>query len=802
MSPFKKLGKRLGLGSDSPLGQARRASEEGDWHRAGVLYERAGEHYQALDCYEKAGDYLIGADLALRMARRELAVKYLLLAGEHHRAAQLLEEIGQYGQAAEAYIECGYTLDGAANLMKIGEYARAGEIYQKESFYEEAAEAFEKAGENLRATAAYTLAGQYGKAAAVFEKTGDYQRAAEIYEKSGRNLKAGAAYEKAGDLLKAALAYERQIELAGVDFRLLPEDKRAQLEQICSRAAHCFEKVGQLEKAVKILEASGQYEPAAEAAAKLGQHLRAAELYNEAGKDLPRTAATLRGEHELSLGNAEAAAEAFLEGEDPHQAAEIFLAVGNHDRAIACYEAAGAYTQAAEAASQAGSLDRAAALLEKAGRVAEAAELLENAGDFQRAMHLYARAGQFFDAAKAASQANADEEMAEFLQRVPPQDPNYRVAVVELTKSLIRRGWSSLAVDKLETLLSGEKVCHDNLDLWDLKAQVLETQGEWEKAAELLHQMMAVQMNYKDIRERHKGLTARIEEAKSREMTFSITRSSRTGKTTYPGVDGDRYEIGELIGKGGMGAVYRAYDKLLKRPVAYKILSEKLARYPSARERLLEEARAAAALNHPNIITVHDIGLEGDRTFICMELIEGESYSSLLKKKKRLGVAEVMHLLVSVCQGLDHAHHRGIVHRDLKPSNILLTVDNLVKLVDFGIAQSIRPRGDESGSDSTLGGTPKYIAPEQARTEPTDARTDVYSLGASIYELLVGSPLFFEGDIIYQHIHTPAPPPSSRGVELPPALEELILHCLAKKPSERFQSAGEVVSFAVAAQLL
>ena len=119
------------------------------------------------------------------------------------------------------------------------------------------------------------------------------------------------------------------------------------------------------------------------------------------------------------------------------------------------------------------------------------------------------------------------------------------------------------------------------------------------------------------------------------------------------------------------------------------------------------------------------------------------------------------------------------------------------------MAQSFRSGGDDSSSsDSTMGGTPKYIAPEQARAGLSDARTDLYSLGASIYELLVGSPPFFEGDLLYQHIHTPAPPPTSRGVNLPSALEELVLLCLAKKPSERFQSAGEIVSFAVAAKLI
>jgi serine/threonine-protein kinase len=214
----------------------------------------------------------------------------------------------------------------------------------------------------------------------------------------------------------------------------------------------------------------------------------------------------------------------------------------------------------------------------------------------------------------------------------------------------------------------------------------------------------------------------------------------------------------------------------------------------------LEEARAAAALNHPNIITIHDIGLDGDQAFICMELVEGESYSDILRRKRRLDITEAMHLLVSVCQGLDHAHHRGIVHRDLKPSNLLVTKDNRVKIVDFGIAQEIRR--DSEDSDGTYGGTPKYIAPEQARAEAADARTDIYSLGASFYELLVGAPPFVEGDLIYQHLHSPVPTPRSRGVELPPALEQLVLHCLAKDPAKRFQSAGEIISFASAAGLI
>ena len=168
-----------------------------------------------------------------------------------------------------------------------------------------------------------------------------------------------------------------------------------------------------------------------------------------------------------------------------------------------------------------------------------------------------------------------------------------------------------------------------------------------------------------------------------------------------------------------MGEVYRAFDRLLSRSLAYKVLSNRLAQDPVARDLLLQEARSAAGLNHPNIITVYDLGIENGRAFICMELVEGESYAKILKRDKRLSLAEIMHLVVSACQGLDHAHHRGIVHRDLKPSNILLTKEHRVKILDFGLAQPIRPDdGDASGSSS---GTPKYIAPEQARGEATDA---------------------------------------------------------------------------------
>jgi tetratricopeptide (TPR) repeat protein len=812
MTWLKKL---VDPGQPDPLDEVKRAEEVGDWRQAGLLYQQMGDLESALDCFERAQAYNLCGELSLQLARKERAAKFFLLDGDKLRAAELLEQLGQEARAAEIYLEMGSFPRAASVFLQAGEALRAGETYLQGSCHLEAGDAFEAAGEPRRAGEAYLKGHHYTKAAAAFEQLGEYAQAGKIYEKSGRHAKAGAAFERAGDFLQAARVYERQITEAGIEGRYLADDEAEALRRISIRAAECFEKSGKLEEAAKILERSGECALAAGFAERLGQYRRAGELYSEAGESGraaemyarsgdDRTAASLQGEHEISLGNQQAAAESFLESGEPMRAVELFERLGQFDRAADCYEAVEAFQEAADAAIRAGSKERAAGLLVKTKQFAMAAELYTQAGDFERSMNLYAESGRFFEAAKAAAEANSEDKMVEFLQRVPPQDSNYRTAVAQLAQRFIRRGWGSLGVEKLDSLLAGQPIRPEDMELWDLLAQAHESQGHLQIAAELLHKMMGVQHNYKDIQARHLRLLEDIKEKEQREQTFLAPSSTGSRARSASGSDydvGQRYELQDLLGKGGMGAVYRAYDRLLKRPVAYKVLSERRAGNPEARDRLLEEARAAAALNHPNIITIHDIGIARDQAFICMELIEGESYASLLAKRKRFPIPDVMHLLVSVCQGLDHAHHRGIVHRDLKPSNLLLTVDNRVKIVDFGIAAPIHQE-DGTGRQGSSGGTPKYIAPEQARGEPSDARSDIYSLGASVYGLLLGTPPFVEGDLIQHHLSTPVPPLSSRGLEVPSALEELVLHCMAKQPSERFQSAGEIISFASAARLL
>lgn len=262
-----------------------------------------------------------------------------------------------------------------------------------------------------------------------------------------------------------------------------------------------------------------------------------------------------------------------------------------------------------------------------------------------------------------------------------------------------------------------------------------------------------------------------------------------------------RYQIQSLIREGGMGAVYRAHDCLLDRPVAYKVLSERMARDGVARKQFLKEARAAASLSHVNTVTVFDAGMNGSKVFICMELVEGEDCSRNLARNHPLGITDVLHLLVSVCRGLDHAHHRGIVHGDLKPSNLLLSIDGTVKIVDFGLAQPLRHRIAPSPTKKTYG-TPRYIAPEQALGRPASVLSDIYSFGATLYELLLGCPPFTQGNVVLQHVYSPPPPLVRQRPDIPQQLEEIVLRCLAKSPAARFQSTGEIISFASTAGLL
>jgi len=252
---------------------------------------------------------------------------------------------------------------------------------------------------------------------------------------------------------------------------------------------------------------------------------------------------------------------------------------------------------------------------------------------------------------------------------------------------------------------------------------------------------------------------------------------------------GGRYEILEEIGRGGMGIVYKARDKRLDRIVALKRLPDTLESEPRYVELLLREARSAARLNHRNIVTVHDVDHENGGWFITMEFLEGSTLAATLRQHRRIAPRSVVWLGEQIVAGLGYAHERGIVHRDVKPANLLVTRDRTLKLMDFGVAKIL----EEARRRRTLiGGTPAYMAPEQAAGEAVDGRTDLYALGATFYELLTGKIPFGRGESAHREPGKDAPDPRSIANGVPDPLAELILAMLRVRPDERPASAADV----------
>ena len=255
---------------------------------------------------------------------------------------------------------------------------------------------------------------------------------------------------------------------------------------------------------------------------------------------------------------------------------------------------------------------------------------------------------------------------------------------------------------------------------------------------------------------------------------------------------GGRYKLGEMIGTGGMADVYVAEDTRLARQVAVKVLRSDLARDPSFVARFRKEALAAAGLNHPGIVAVYDSG-EEPAPYIVMELISGHTLRELIHKGERVPLKRALEIGEGILAALEYSHHGGIVHRDIKPANIMITDHGDVKVMDFGIARALADLGATLTSTWNVVGTAQYLSPEQALGEVADLRSDIYSTGCLLYEVLTGQPPF-TGEtpvsIAYQHVSGNLIVPSTIVPDLPEGIDTLLMVALAKNPGDRYQSAG------------
>ncbi|HCU92994.1 MAG TPA: Stk1 family PASTA domain-containing Ser/Thr kinase [Actinobacteria bacterium] len=268
---------------------------------------------------------------------------------------------------------------------------------------------------------------------------------------------------------------------------------------------------------------------------------------------------------------------------------------------------------------------------------------------------------------------------------------------------------------------------------------------------------------------------------------------------TQPRLLGGRYELDGIVGRGGMAEVFRARDIRLDRVVAVKTLRDDLARDQTFQARFRREAQSAASLNHPSIVAVYDTGEDSSGPshvpYIVMEYVDGRTLRDLLRDDRRLLPERALEITDGVLRALDYSHRAGIVHRDIKPGNVMLTRNGEVKVMDFGIARAVSDAQATMTQTAQVIGTAQYLSPEQARGERVDARSDLYSTGCLLYELLTGRPPFL-GDspvaIAYQHVRENPVPPSRLDPEIPAWADSIVLRAMAKDPAQRYQSAADM----------
>ena len=580
---------------------------------------------------------------------------------------------------------------------------------------------------------------------------------------------------------------------------------------------------GDYRDAGQLFETLGKHRAALSAYRRGGCHAELVDFLMRRGKNEQAKAAAREGELWGSFaelceagGEIAEAAEAHEQAGQDYAAAGCYERAGLRDQAARCYLKAGLNAKAAEMLIEGEGRDAAegleAAVRATLDRSAARGEALDPqiAAAAQRSVELWLE----HDEAGRAYRLAGDSELWELAapiarDHLPPSRETAEACSQVRAHLAAAEIYRRLGDGRCEALERGEhfqaQEQHDEAarwfekaEEWGLAAEQRAATGDTHQAAELYaragdHQLAARLFAETGDFARQREMLTRAEATRAQLEATAIPTQPLTPAPRPEAADlptaGERYLLRDELGHGGMGVVYRADDRLLRRQVAYKKLPSRFAESEAA-DQLLAEARAAAQLSHPNIVQVYDAGRDRDGAFfIVMELVEGDTFATLLKQRS-LSVRGAILLGRQICSALAHAHDRRIVHRDLKPTNLMWTAEKQVKLTDFGLARAF-----EASIGQVLtrpAGTPFYMAPEQIRGEPVSPRTDLYALGCVLFELLTGRGPFGGDSSIHHHLNSRPDDPRAFRRDVPEGLAAVILRCLDKDPGQRPESAREV----------
>ena len=499
-------------------------------------------------------------------------------------------------------------------------------------------------------------------------------------------------------------------------------------------------------------------------------------------------AALIRATHHRLRGEAEEGARWLEKAGRFAEAAELAKQAPEPKRTADLFEKAGDFHQAAEEHARAGDPLQAARAYEAAFDYGAAIEAYRNAGAADKALDLLEKTGRFFEAGALALEQGESDRALRCFQQVGAREAEYAEACDALAKLFAERRAFDLAVDKAKEGIEARGADDAPLEAQEGLANLLERAGRSEEALAVWENIRKRDFQYAGASEKVESLRTSV--AGAQDATAALAAAATTAAATVPARP-SRYEVLGEIGRGGMGVVLKARDTRLGRVVALKRMPDNLKNNPTAVQLFLREARAAAALSHPNIVTLFDADQEADGSYyLTMELLEGFGLDSVLQKRGKLTARDAVRVGIQIAKGLQFAHEKGVVHRDIKTANLFFTRDRVLKIMDFGLAKMSE---EVRKAATVIGGTPYYMAPEQAVGGNVDHRADLYALGVTLFELVTGSVPFREGDITHHHRHTPAPDPRTLEPAVPEPLARLILKLMEKSPDERPATTAEVV---------
>ncbi len=747
---------------------ARAAERRRDYLGAAELYLEDGSHRRALDLFKKARAWRRAADLAVRLHLDEEAAALMRRAGGRNlaEAARLYRSIGDResaincdGDLAQWLIQQGHFAEAIEVWLRAGNPVRAlrttrlaldeGRLRPSDSTFAAARRAAQDTRDHETLARLHEAESSWHQAAFAWREAGDHVRAAANFRRAGRLEEAAESAGAAGRPKQAVQLRMRQLREIQERLRQStirgdgdnPESKglKVQLRHDTESLIGDLDRLGMHQEMVDVLRTAGRIDEAVKKLAETGKVESAAELAREADR---------------------------------------------WDLAAAMLERLRRWGEASDMHELGGDLEQAAVCAERAGEDARALQLYRTLNMPDRAAHCLARLGSLQDALVELHRQGHLEQALTILRSYPGPVPDIPDVILDMSEWAFDHGSLEQSIACLQRAVVGVALQSSRLGPAVALAYRLHEAGEDEAALAQLERALSFDYSHAPAR----ALRSEIERNPRRRDPATTQPSLDTPEPAdwRPQLAQQRYEILTELGRGGMGVVYKARDTRLDRDVAIKVLRTTS---PEEAAQLELEAKAAATLNHPGIVTIYDFEAGFDGYFITMEYVPGESLDMVVRTQPERIKDNLLPILVRLADAVAYAHSHHVIHRDLKPGNILLTPTQEVKILDFGIAARL-DTGTSAGP--AVCGTPYYMAPEQIRGLDTTPATDIYALGATSFHLATGRPPFKDGNVIEAHIKLQPPDPLEFAPHLPARLGSVILQCLEKDPQRRFASAADL----------